>query len=67
MLRFVRMGMGGGRGTVRLRNPDTDSRNAAQAVTLLETIAEHKFDACIGGARRDEEKARAKEDRKSVV
>ena len=49
------------RGTVRLRNPDTDSRNAAQAVTLLETIAEHGFDACIGGARRDEEKARAKE------
>ncbi|RSZ57081.1 sulfate adenylyltransferase subunit CysD [Massilia atriviolacea] len=49
------------RGTVRLRHPQTDSRNAAQAVTLLETIAEHKFDACIGGARRDEEKARAKE------
>ena len=49
------------KGTVRLRNPDTDSRNAAQAVTLLETIAEHQFDACIGGARRDEEKARAKE------
>jgi sulfate adenylyltransferase subunit 2 len=49
------------RGTVRLRNPQTDSRNAAQAVTLLETIAEHQFDACIGGARRDEEKARAKE------
>jgi len=49
------------RGTVRLRNPQTDSRNAAQAVTLLETIAEHRFDACIGGARRDEEKARAKE------
>ncbi|MDB5935854.1 MAG: sulfate adenylyltransferase subunit CysD [Massilia sp.] len=49
------------RGTVRLRNPATDSRNAAQAVTLLETIAEYKFDACIGGARRDEEKARAKE------
>jgi sulfate adenylyltransferase subunit 2 len=49
------------RGTVRLRNRDTDSRNAAQAVTLLETIAEHGFDACIGGARRDEEKARAKE------
>ena len=48
-------------GTVRLRNPATDSRNAAQAVTLLETIAEHGFDACIGGARRDEEKARAKE------
>src|SRR5476649_1835486 len=49
------------KGTVRLRNPLTDSRNAAQAVTLLETIAEHQFDACIGGARRDEEKARAKE------
>ncbi len=49
------------RGTVRLRNPQTDSRNSAQAVTLLETIAQHKFDACIGGARRDEEKARAKE------
>jgi len=49
------------RGTVRLRNPATDSRNAAQAVTLLETIAQHQFDACIGGARRDEEKARAKE------
>jgi len=48
-------------GTVRLRNPQTDSRNAAQAVTLLETIAAHQFDACIGGARRDEEKARAKE------
>jgi len=49
------------RGTVRLRNPVSDSRNAAQAVTLLETIAEFQFDACIGGARRDEEKARAKE------
>ena len=49
------------RGTVRLRNPETDSRNAAQAVTLLETITEFQVDACIGGARRDEEKARAKE------
>jgi sulfate adenylyltransferase subunit 2 len=48
------------RGTVRLRR-ETDSRNAAQAVTLLETIASHRFDAMIGGARRDEEKARAKE------
>ena len=47
--------------TVLLRNPASDSRNAAQAVTLLETIAEFQFDACIGGARRDEEKARAKE------
>ncbi len=48
------------RGTVKLRRPE-DSRNAAQSVTLLETIATHQFDACIGGARRDEEKARAKE------
>ncbi len=37
------------------------SRNQLQTVTLLNTIAKHKFDACIGGARRDEEKARAKE------
>ncbi len=37
------------------------SRNALQTYTLLETIDEFKFDACIGGARRDEEKARAKE------
>lgn len=37
------------------------SRNALQTVTLLDTIEKNKFDACIGGARRDEEKARAKE------
>jgi len=37
------------------------SRNALQTVTLLDTIENYKFDACIGGARRDEEKARAKE------
>jgi sulfate adenylyltransferase subunit 2 len=37
------------------------SRNALQTVTLLDSIAEHGFDCCIGGARRDEEKARAKE------
>jgi sulfate adenylyltransferase subunit 2 len=48
------------RGTVRLRSQD-ESRNAAQSVTLLEAIAEFGFDAAIGGARRDEEKARAKE------
>ncbi|HWK71725.1 MAG TPA: sulfate adenylyltransferase subunit CysD [Burkholderiaceae bacterium] len=48
------------RGTVVLRRA-TDSRNAAQATTLLEAIEEFGFDACIGGARRDEEKARAKE------
>ncbi|ROT44917.1 sulfate adenylyltransferase subunit CysD [Pusillimonas sp. NJUB218] len=48
------------RGSVVLRS-ETDSRNAAQATTLLEAIEEFGFDACIGGARRDEEKARAKE------
>jgi sulfate adenylyltransferase subunit 2 len=48
------------RGTVRLRSP-LESRNAAQSVTLLEAIAELGLEACIGGARRDEEKARAKE------
>jgi sulfate adenylyltransferase subunit 2 len=37
------------------------SRNALQTYTLLDAIEEFKFDACIGGARRDEEKARAKE------
>ncbi|GAC1439845.1 MAG: sulfate adenylyltransferase subunit CysD [Sediminibacterium sp.] len=37
------------------------SRNGLQTYTLLDTIEEFKFDACIGGARRDEEKARAKE------
>mgnify|MGYP001057622265 FL=1 len=37
------------------------SRNWLQTHTLLDTIDEFKFDACIGGARRDEEKARAKE------
>jgi len=48
------------RGSIRLRGP-LDSRNAAQSVTLLEAIEEFGFDALIGGARRDEEKARAKE------
>jgi sulfate adenylyltransferase subunit 2 len=37
------------------------SRNQLQTTTLLDAIEEFKFDACIGGARRDEEKARAKE------
>ena len=37
------------------------SRNGLQTVTLLDTIEKHKFDAAMGGARRDEEKARAKE------
>ena len=48
------------RGTVRLARPD-EPRNPHQAVTLLEAIDEFRFDALIGGARRDEEKARAKE------
>lgn len=48
------------KGTVVLRH-ETDSRNAAQAITLLEAIETHGFDALMGGARRDEEKARAKE------
>ena len=47
-------------GRVVLRHP-TESRNRHQSVTLLDAIAEFGFDACIGGARRDEEKARAKE------
>jgi len=37
------------------------SRNALQTITLLDSIAEFQFDAALGGARRDEEKARAKE------
>ncbi len=37
------------------------SRNALQTTTLLDTIERNNFDACLGGARRDEEKARAKE------
>ena len=37
------------------------SRNQLQTTTLLDAIEEHRFDAAIGGARRDEERARAKE------
>ena len=48
------------RGTVVLKHAH-ESRNKHQSVTLLEAIEEFGFDACIGGARRDEEKARAKE------
>lgn len=48
------------RGTVVLKH-ENESRNKHQSVTLLEAIEEFGFDACIGGARRDEEKARAKE------
>lgn len=48
------------RGTIRLAHPG-ESRNVHQSITLLEAIDEFRFDALIGGARRDEEKARAKE------
>ena len=48
------------RGTVPLAH-EGESRNVHQSVTLLEAIEEFRFDALIGGARRDEEKARAKE------
>ncbi|HEX8206332.1 MAG TPA: sulfate adenylyltransferase subunit CysD [Solirubrobacteraceae bacterium] len=41
--------------------PGNPSRNRLQTVTLLDAIAEHRFDAAFGGARRDEERARAKE------
>ena len=47
-------------GRVVLKSSD-ESRNAHQSVTLLDAIEEFQLDACIGGARRDEEKARAKE------
>src|ERR1041384_910175 len=40
---------------------ENSSRNRLQTTTLLDAIAEHGFDACFGGGRRDEEKARAKE------
>lgn len=49
------------RGRVMEETGLTASRNALQTVTLLDAIEELKFDAALGGARRDEEKARAKE------
>ena len=49
------------KGRVKEETGKYASRNSLQTVTLLDTIEEHRFDACIGGARRDEEKARAKE------
>ena len=48
------------KGTIVLKQKD-EPRNKYQSITLLEAIEEHEFDCCIGGARRDEEKARAKE------
>jgi sulfate adenylyltransferase subunit 2 len=48
------------KGTIVLKTRD-EPRNKYQSITLLEAIEENEFDCCIGGARRDEEKARAKE------
>lgn len=48
-------------GRVREESGPRASRNLLQTATLLETIARYRFDALLGGARRDEEKARAKE------
>lgn len=48
-------------GKVKEESGRYSSRNVLQTTTLLDAIEEFKFDACIGGARRDEEKARAKE------
>jgi sulfate adenylyltransferase subunit 2 len=48
-------------GRVREESGPRASRNPLQTVTLLDAIAEHRFDAVFGGARRDEERARAKE------
>ena len=48
-------------GRVKEESGFNASRNTLQTTTLLDTIEKYQFDACIGGARRDEEKARAKE------
>jgi sulfate adenylyltransferase subunit 2 len=48
-------------GRVKEETGPRASRNRLQTTTLLDAIAEHGFDACFGGARRDEERARAKE------
>lgn len=49
------------RGRVREEPGPDASRNRLQTITLLDALDEHRFDAAFGGARRDEEKARAKE------
>ncbi len=48
-------------GRVKEEEGPNPSRNALQTVTLLDALSEYKFDCALGGARRDEEKARAKE------
>ncbi len=59
IVRYVQDSIGQGR-VAEEKGPNT-SRNTLQTVTLLDAIAEFRFEACLGGARRDEEKARAKE------
>ena len=59
VVRYVEDSIKAGR-AVEEKGPNP-SRNGLQTVTLLDAIEELKFDACLGGARRDEEKARAKE------
>jgi sulfate adenylyltransferase subunit 2 len=59
VVRYVADSIKSGR-AVEEKGPNP-SRNSLQTVTLLDTIAELGYDACLGGARRDEEKARAKE------
>jgi sulfate adenylyltransferase subunit 2 len=58
IVRTIEASIASGRVVLRTAN---ESRNRHQSVTLLDAIGEFGFDACIGGARRDEEKARAKE------
>ena len=58
IVRSVEGSIASGRVVLKHRH---ESRNPHQSVTLLDAIAEFGFDACIGGARRDEEKSRAKE------
>ncbi|MEJ7719506.1 MAG: sulfate adenylyltransferase subunit CysD [Ilumatobacteraceae bacterium] len=48
-------------GRVREESGPRATRNPLQTVTLLDAISEHRFDAVFGGARRDEERSRAKE------
>jgi sulfate adenylyltransferase subunit 2 len=59
IIRYVQDSIDQGR-VVEEKGPNA-SRNYLQTVTLLDAIEEHKFDCCLGGGRRDEEKARAKE------
>ncbi len=59
MVKYVQDSIDQGR--VKEEKGANASRNKLQSVTLMDAIEEHQFDAALGGARRDEEKARAKE------